>query len=132
MNSSASARLKFVLGELLKIPETPDPPSKLKSGLAPEDYELLVKSNVISRVSTGDTATRPTMQFLVPFTVVETDENGDKRRRFISWTHSDNERLSEYEPRVPLWHPAKYLHRVDEEVGVKRDLASGFYQIAIE
>ena len=71
------------------------------------------------------------MQYLVPFTVVETDDDGDKRRRFISWTQSDNERLSDYEPSVPLWHPAKYLHRVAEEVGVKRDLASGFYQIAI-
>ena len=68
----------------------------------------------------------------IPFTVVETDKDQTLRRRLISWTKNDNDRLVNYVPQVPLLHPVKKdLHKARAECGLKRDLKCGFYQIAV-
>ena len=72
------------------------------------------------------------MQEIIPFSVVErTDDGESQRRRFIAWTRVDNMSLKEYEPYVPLSHPAYYLHNVSSSFAVKRDLACSFFQIGL-
>ena len=131
MSPAVDTRFQEVWQEALKMPVHPEEPPAVKSGLSSSDFQLLEKHNIIKKLTAEDVAKRPSMQYLIPFTVVESDDEGRQRRRFISWTKSDNTRLSSYEPFVPLMHPAKYLHRVKESSGVKRDLVCGFYQISI-
>ena len=124
-------RLTYVLDELTKLPEKAESAPCIKPALAPGDIPALIRSKVISKVSTEEAKRRPTMQYMVPFTVLEKDDAGKDRRRFISWTRSDNLRLKDYEPAVPLLHPSRYLYAVNAEVGVKRDLMCGFYQVGL-
>ena len=129
MSSAADTRFEEVWSQLLCMPARPEEPPRVKSGLSSNDYDLLVQHGIVAKLSPQDVEARPSVQFLIPFTVIETDDQGNKRRRFISWTRSDNDRLRTYEPNVPLWHPSKYLHRVTEESGVKREC--GFCQVEI-
>ena len=91
-------RLTYVLDELTKLPEKAESAPCIKPALAPGDIPALIRSKVISKVSTEEAKRRPTMQYMVPFTVLEKDDAGKDRRRFISWTRSDNLRLKDYEP----------------------------------
>ena len=131
MSTATASRFEQVWKELLRMPSCPETSPRMKGSLSHTDHELLLKHGIISAVSEKEENKRPSMQFLVPFTVIETDDEGKQRRRFISWTRSDNARLSEYVPQVPLLHPSKYLHRVKAQSGLKRDLVCGFYQISI-
>ena len=131
MRNDTRSRLERIMNKMFctKVPPQPEP--SIKGNLLTKDINELITANVIQRVSDQMARDIPTIQYLVPFTVVEADESGKSRRRFISWTKDDNERLKEYDPLVPLLHPAKYLHRVEMEVGVKRDLKCGFYQVPV-
>ena len=131
MMPAQQKRFKEVLTHLLWLPAKPDPEPKKRGSLPLSDISKLISSGVLKHVSSEEIQRRPTLQYMVPFTVVEIDDTGKKRRRFISWTQTDNNRLRSYEPHVPLMHPSKYLHRVENEIGVKRDLSCGFYQVPI-
>ena len=133
MNLNAKQRFEEVLNQLFYVPD--EKPEKQPTGvnsLPSSDIKLLLEAGIISQVTSEEVSIdRPTAQFVIPFTVIEQDEEGKERRRFISWSRADNTRLKEYVPNVPLLHPSKYLHRVDDCVGVKRDLRCGFYQVSV-
>ena len=99
----------------------------IKGNLSEADVVGLLDAGVIETVEQKELHQHPTLQYVIPFTVVESDEEGNARRRFISWTKDDNIRLKDYKPDVPLLHPSWYLHKAEEEAGVKRDLRCGFY-----
>ena len=131
LNPAAATRFRKVLNELLWVPTGPYPEPSVRGSLPEEDIRLLEGAGVISKVSGKDLLKRPSMQYMIPFTVVETDDEGNQRRRFISWTRDDNNRLLNYEPEVALYHPSKYLHKAHDAMAVKRDFTCGFYQISI-
>ena len=131
MNPSARQRFKNVLQELFWVPPQPDSEPTKQSEVQEQDLQALLQAGVIERVDKKGEKRFPTRQFIIPFSVVESDDEGRQRRRFIAWTKSDNTRLKGYSPEVPLWHPSKYLYRVHAEVGLKRDLRCGFYQVAV-
>ena len=131
MDLPTKMRFQNVMDELLHVPEIAEKEPKGLNSLPVSDIALLLKAGIISQVSSDELERRPTAQFIIPFTVVEQDEFGHDRRRFISWSRGDNDRLKDYVPDVPLLHPSKYLHRVDDAIGVKRDLSCGFYQVPL-
>ena len=117
---------------LAKLPEGTTKTGRVSGGLANEDVRALVEHGIISRVGENELVDRPTMQEIIPFSVVERTDDGEfQRRRFIAWTRVDNMSLKEYEPYVPLSHPAYYLHNVSSSFAVKRDLACSFFQIGL-
>ena len=90
LNPAAATRFRKVLNELLWVPTGPYPEPSVRGSLPEEDIRLLEGAGVISKVSGKDLLKRPSMQYMIPFTVVETDDEGNQRRRFISWTRDDN------------------------------------------
>ena len=132
MNNQTRQRFEDTWSKLTALPESPSPAPKSKSFLNTRDITELVDASFISKVSREQEAKSPTMEYVVPFTVVEPAENGAERRRFIAWTQSDNVRVKEtYKPHVPVKHAAFYLHRARQQSAVKRDLACGFFQVNI-
>ena len=131
MSLSAATRFRKVVDELLWVPKAPYPEPSVKGSLPEADVRLLEDAGIMYKVPAHELRKRPSMRFMIPFTVVETDDEGNQRRRFISWTRDDNDRLKSYEPKVPLYHPSKYLHKAHEPMAVKRDFTCGFYQIGI-
>eukprot|EP00760_Papus_ankaliazontas_P009566 PhM_4_TR14103/c3_g1_i1/m.95349 len=98
--------------------------------LETKDAEEAERCNIIERVSEQEASRNPTRGEALPFTTTEDRDDG-KRRRLIHWTRADNEALVGYVPNVPLHHVSKYLSSVHQEVGGKRDLKCGFYQISL-
>ena len=131
MSPEARRRLETVIGELFNTRLGAQPEPSTKGNLVNADITGLLEAGVIERVEEDDIRRYPTLQYVIPFTVVESDEEGNDRRRFISWTKDDNLRLKDYKSDVPLLHPSRYLHEAAEEAGVKRDLRCGFYQVPI-
>ena len=107
MNNQTRQRFEDTWSKLTALPESPSPAPKSKSFLNTRDITELVDASFISEVSREQEAKSPTMEYVVPFTVVEPAENGAERRRFIAWTQSDNVRVKEtYKPHVPVKHAA--------------------------
>ena len=79
----------------------------MQGDLPSSDVRLLLDQGVINRVNGKELDKRPTMQEVIPFSVVErTNDRTTERRRFIAWNRADNIFLKEYEPFVPPAHPA--------------------------
>ena len=133
MNEATGDRFDETLETLLRLPEQASTIPLYKSFLPHNDIKELAAAGFISRVSDEEAKVRPSLDWVIPFTVVEPGEHEhSERRRFIAWTQADNDRIKEiYEPYVPVRHAAYYLHRAKEESAVKRDLACGFWQVAI-
>ena len=132
MNETAGARFDETWNTLLSLPGVASRVPTYRSFLPEGDVKELVDAGFVSRVDAEQESSRPTMDWVIPFTVVEPADDGSERRRFIAWTQEDNERIKEsYVPYVPVRHAAFYLHRAKEQSAVKRDLACGFWQVAI-
>ena len=132
MNQKARERFQETWKILTRLPNTPSKTPACKSLLHDKDITQLVDAGFVSHVNTEEAQRRPTMEWVIPFTVVEPADDETERRRFIAWTRDDNARIKEvYEPQVPVKHAAYYLHRARQDSAVKRDLACGFFQVAI-
>ena len=132
MNSEAERRFAETWDTLVRLPSTPAIEQRFKSFLPPADISALLETGVISRVGSEVVKARPSMEWVIPFTVVEPADDDSERRRFIAWTRGDNNRIrEEYKPEVPVCHAAYYLHRVRDQCAIKRDLACGFWQVKI-
>ena len=132
MNDNTRKRFDGTWETLVRLPDEPLKIPEYRSFLQASDIQVLEEAGFVSRVSEQEVKARPSMDWVVPFTVVEPGEDNSERRRFIAWTQEDNFRIKEtYRPYVPVHHAAYYLHRTKAETAVKRDLACGFWQVGI-
>ena len=133
MNETTQERFDETWATLLRLPEQPSRVPVYRSFLPQSDVKQLIDAGFVTKVSDMAKRDRPTMDWVLPFTVIEPTEDGTgERRRFIAWTKQDNDRIKgEYDPYVPVKHAAYYLHRAKEESAVNRDLACGFWQVEI-
>ena len=93
MRNDARYRFEQVISKMLCTRISPQPEPPVRGNLHWSDIKDLLAAKVIERVPDEISRKIPTIQYLVPFTVLEADESGKLRRRFISWTRDDNERL---------------------------------------
>lgn len=123
MNDVVRDRFKTLYAALLAPPVHSE--YRRANILTPQDLELLHSTGIIERATSAKTT-----GWIIPFTTVE-ERDGNKRRRFISWTRDANDALEHYKSEIQLGRVVEQVRKVHFPCGVKRDLTAGFYQIAI-
>ena len=95
MNQDAARRFDDTWATLLRLPDSPSVEPTTKSFLPKADIQALSQAGFISQVRKEELKNRPSMDWVIPFTVVESAEDNTERRRFIAWTREDKDRIRE-------------------------------------
>ncbi|KAK7200672.1 hypothetical protein NESM_000123800 [Novymonas esmeraldas] len=112
------------LWEMLGITPDSTPGALPLKTINARDANTLFEAGIIVRASE-----LPTTGWVIPFSVVETKETG-QRTRFIAWPKQKNA-ADEYEADVPLGHASRHLEAVWSEGASTLDLRAPFYQVPL-